>query len=66
MTTVTFYAETVMSRYIQLAVMQFDGRFVRNPLEMFDSRSQFEISFDEPHNCNKFMISVNTFEQKWF
>ena len=54
MTTLTFYAPTRFARYVQNLVKKYDGRFVHNPLDMFQGDSQFKISFEDIVNCNKF------------
>ena len=63
--TVSFYAPTKFSRYVQLAVMKHNGRFERNPYEMFNNDSRFEISFGDVQDLNKFMARVHILNQPW-
>ena len=61
MTTISFNAPTRFARYIQLLVMKYNGRFVRNPFDMFGT-SRFEISF-ENNDASKLMTMVDILNQ---
>ena len=66
MITSTFYAPTKLGRKIQDQVKQHGGWFESNPLEMFNEKSQFVISFDDGSNYRKFSACTQIIQQPWF
>lgn len=65
-TILTFYAKNSNLVRIQNLVKKFDGRFVRNPFDMFKGMSQLEISFEDSHKCNEFSNRLYITEQPFF
>lgn len=66
MITITFFAQTTQGRTIQKLVGRYDGRFVRNPIDMFYGQSQYCISFEDNRNCNLFSVCQQIINQPFY